>query len=68
LLDRQISNAATSDSLRISLRTVKGRDCGARNERIVGNGSRFKGRKRRLFLSAIARNRCSARDHAESRA
>jgi hypothetical protein len=49
LLDRQISNAATSDSLRISLRTVKGRDFGARNERIVGNGSRFQGPQTAAF-------------------
>src|ERR1700760_2685728 len=52
----------------ISLRNVKGRESGARNELIMGNGRRFEARKQRLFLPAIARNRCSARDHAVSRA
>jgi len=52
----------------MSLRTVKGPESGARSELIMGNGGRFEGRKQRLLPLAIARNRCSARDHAVSRA
>jgi hypothetical protein len=52
----------------IPLATVEGGESGARDDLIVGNGRRFEARKQRLFPSAIARNRCSARDHAVSRA
>jgi hypothetical protein len=52
----------------ISPRKVKGHGSGARSALIVDNGRRLQARKQRLFLSVIARNRCSARDHAESRA
>jgi hypothetical protein len=53
--------------LEISLGNVKGPESGARDELIMGNGRRFEARKQRLFFPAIARNRCSARDRAESR-
>ena len=52
----------------ISLQPSKGHDSGGRRELIMGNGPRFEARKQRLFPSAIAHNRCSARDRAGSRA
>ena len=52
----------------ISRRSVKGADSGARSALVMGNGRRYEAWKQRLSPSAIAHNRCSARDHAVSRA
>ncbi|MGE5149247.1 MAG: hypothetical protein ACM3II_03920, partial [Rhodospirillaceae bacterium] len=52
----------------ISLRNAKGHESSACNALTLGNGWRFEARKQRLFLPAIALNRCSARDRAVSRA
>ena len=52
----------------ISTTSVKGGESGLCGECIRGIGRRVEARKSRLFPEAIARNRCSTRDHAESRA
>jgi hypothetical protein len=47
---------------------VKRAESGARGELTMGIGSRFEVRKHPISPGAIDLNRCSARDHAESRA
>jgi hypothetical protein len=68
VVETQISKRARAIPWEISLRNVEGPESGARRELNMGNGGRFEARKQRLFPSAIALNRCSARDRAVSHA